>query len=53
MILGAEYASTVMLLVVLAVVLLAAFAVVARMMPGVFDTILYTPEELEILNYIR
>lgn len=38
-------------LVILAVVLLGAFVVVARMMPGVFDTLLYTPEELEILNY--
>ena len=50
---GNKFMTTMIVLVVLAVVLLAAFTVVARMMPGVFDTILYTPEELEILNYIR
>ena len=50
---GKKFMITMIVLVVLAVVLLAAFTVVARMMPGVFDTILYTPEELEILNYIR
>lgn len=50
---GKRFMTTMIVLVVLAVVLLAAFTVVARMMPGVFDTILYTPEELEILNYIR
>jgi nucleoid DNA-binding protein len=50
---GKKFMITMIVLVVLAVVLLAAFAVVARMMPGVFDTIVYTPEELEILNYIR
>lgn len=50
---GKKFMITMIVLVVLAVVLLAAFVVVARMMPGVFDTILYTPEELEILNYIR
>ena len=43
--------TTMIVLVVLAAVLLGAFVVVARMMPGVFDTLLYTPEELEILNY--
>ena len=50
---GKKFMITMIVLVVLAVVLLAAFTVVARMMPGVFDTILYTPEELEILNYRR
>ena len=50
---GKKFMTMMIVLVVLASVLLAAFAVVARMMPGVFDTILYTPEELEILNYIR
>ena len=50
---GNKFMTTMIVLVVLAVVLLAAFTVVARMMPGVFDTILYTPEELEILNYKR
>ena len=50
---GKKFMITMIVLVVLSAVLLAAFVVVARMMPGVFDTILYTPEELEILNYIR
>lgn len=31
--------------------LLAAYTLVAMLVPGIFDTILYTPEELEILNY--
>lgn len=48
---GKKVVTTMIVLVVLAVVLLGAFVVVARMMPGVFDTLLYTPEELEILNY--
>lgn len=39
------------LLVAAAVILLVAYVAVARMVPGIFDTILYTPEELEILNY--
>ena len=37
-------------LVALAVILLIAFVVVARVAPEWLDTILYTPEELEILN---
>ena len=48
---GKKVMTTMIVLVVLAAVLLGAFVVVARMMPGVFDTLLYTPEELEILNY--
>lgn len=48
---GKKFMTTMIVLVVLAAVLLGAFVVVARMMPGVFDTLLYTPEELEILNY--
>ena len=48
---GKKVMTTMIVLVVLAFVLLGAFVVVARMMPGVFDTLLYTPEELEILNY--
>jgi len=40
-----------LLVVVVAVlVLLAVFTVVARMSPHIFDSILYSPEELEILN---
>ena len=50
---GKKFMITMIVLVALSAVLLVAFVVVARMMPGVFDTILYTPEELEILNYIR
>lgn len=48
---GKKFMTTMIVLVVLAAVLLGAFVVVARMMPGVFDILLYTPEELEILNY--
>ena len=48
---GKKFMTTMIVLVVLAAVLLGAFVVVSRMMPGVFDTLLYTPEELEILNY--
>ena len=50
---GKKLLITFIVLVVLAVVALGAFVAVARMMPGVFDSILYTPEELEILNYNR
>ena len=50
---GKKFVTAMIVLVVLAAVLLGAFTVVARMMPGIFDTILYTPEELEILNYKR
>ena len=50
---GKKILITFIVLVVLAVVALGAFVAVARMMPGVFDSILYTPEELEILNYNR
>lgn len=38
-------------LLVLAVVAAAAFVVVSRVAPEVLDPILYSPEELEILNY--
>ena len=31
----------------------AAYTLVATLVPGIFDKILYTPEELEILNYKR
>ena len=37
-------------LVAVAAILLIAFVVVARVAPEWLDTILYTPEELEILN---
>ena len=44
------FAKTLMWLVLAAVVLLAAYMVVARFAPEVLDQILYTPEELEIIN---
>ena len=31
----------------------AAYTLVATLVPGIFDKVLYTPEELEILNYKR
>jgi hypothetical protein len=39
-----------MWVLVAAVVLLAVFVVVARLNPGLMDNLLYTPEQLEILN---
>lgn len=41
------------LIIVFGTVLLALiiFTVVARLSPGIFDSILYTPEELQIINY--
>jgi nucleoid DNA-binding protein len=44
------FAKTLMWLVIFAVVLLAAFILVARFAPDTLDKILYTPEELEIIN---
>lgn len=44
------FAKTLMWLVITAVVLLAAFILVARFAPDTLDKILYTPEELEIIN---
>ena len=40
----------VLILVIVSVMALAAFVICARYMPDVVDQILYTPEELEILN---
>lgn len=42
---------TVLLLIVAALVILAVFAAVSRIFPGSTDFLLYSPEELEILNY--
>ena len=42
---------TVIILLVLAVLLLAAFLLLARVAPDFIDKLLYTPEELRILNY--
>ena len=39
-------------LVATILVLLAAYVILARVSPGMFDTLLYTPEELEILNRV-
>jgi hypothetical protein len=44
------FAKTLMWLVISAVVLLAVFILVARFAPDTLDKILYTPEELEIIN---
>ena len=41
---------TLLVLVITAVVALAAYLLIARFMPGVLDNVLYTPEELEIIN---
>lgn len=40
-----------LIVLVVSAVLLAAFAVLARIYPGMFDTVLYTPEELDILKH--
>ena len=44
------FAKTLMWLVITAVVLLAAYIIVARFAPDMLDKVLYTPEELEIIN---
>ena len=44
------FAKTLMWLVIIAVVLLAAYIIVARFAPDMLDKVLYTPEELEIIN---
>ena len=41
---------TLLIIVITAVVALAAFLMLARFMPDVLDNVLYTPEELEIIN---
>ena len=48
---GMRFLLTIVIIISIALVLLAAYVIVARQIPGFFDTILYTPEELEILNY--
>ena len=42
----------IVVLVATILVLLAAYVILARVSPGMFDTLLYTPEELEILNRV-
>ena len=39
------------ILAIIAVVLFAAFFVISRVNPQLLDSILYTPEELEIINW--
>lgn len=38
-------------IVIICVLLVAAFAAVSHLFPGIADSLLYSPEELEILNY--
>ena len=45
-----NYLKVILWILVAIVVLLAIFVVVARLNPGLLDNILYTPEQLEILN---
>ena len=40
-----------LLILAIALVALLVFTIVARLSPGIFDSILYTPEELRIINY--
>ena len=40
-----------LLILAVALVALLVFTIVARLNPGIFDSILYTPEELRIINY--
>ena len=47
---GRKILKVLLIVLIVSVVLLAAFAVLARMNPEMFDSLLYTQEELEILN---
>ena len=48
---GMKFLLTIVIVLSIILILLAAYMIVARQIPGIFDTILYTPEELQILNY--
>ena len=48
---GMKFLLTIVIVLSIILILLGAYMIVARQIPGVFDTILYTPEELQILNY--
>ena len=48
---GKRFMITVSVVAASVLLLLAAYTLVAMLVPGIFDTILYSPEELEILNY--
>lgn len=47
---GKRFVISVTVIAAIVLLLLGAYALTAYLIPGVFDTILYTPEELEILN---
>jgi hypothetical protein len=49
---GRKFFKALGVLLIIAFVLLVAYAVAARIWPEFFDTLLYTEEELEIINYI-
>ncbi len=46
-----RFVKAVLWIVILAAIALGAFVAGARLFPDFFDTLLYTPEELEIINY--
>ena len=46
-----RFGKVVLWIVILAAIALGAFVAGARLFPDFFDTLLYTPEELEIINY--
>ena len=48
---GKRFLVAVGVVAALVVLFLTVYTLVAMLLPGIFDTILYTPEELEILNY--
>jgi nucleoid DNA-binding protein len=48
---GSRFVSWLLVLVALAVLALIAFTVLARVAPDFIDSILYTPDELRIINY--
>ena len=46
-----NYFAIILFVVGILLLLLIVFTVVARLNPGIFDSILYSPEELQIINY--
>ena len=49
---GKKFFKAIGIMLLIAFLLLVAYAVVARIAPELFDSLLYTEEELEIINYI-
>ena len=49
---GKKFFKAIGIMMLIAFLLLVAYAVVARIAPELFDSLLYTEEELEIINYI-